>query len=352
MSDTAANINTYSSPSVASDRSVEIRAAMSLSNLVILPPQGVNLEEPLTPVATALPVLADTDDAKEAPTSPDMDIDIGELAETGHVGEVGDTVDANMSEDEKMVTDSSPAVNGSDASPVADGADPSAVVKREFICMNDVGSKCQTGQYTLNLSRKVISDHFGRNKACTRIVKDWPLFCRKHYQRATYNVRQWQDRKVQLIVNQFDVIEEQFPGTKYEIVFKKSEEQRLNTFSRKVAQGMNPDEAESFVVARDNKHFEAPIKVIRELAQDHLGDDKTLEEVKQTCYLIQEMLDKGETKAVPAIEFLPQIDAEGNTYDKATGSSPRKAKSPKTPRVTKKGGIQKPSPKKARKAKA
>jgi hypothetical protein len=37
---------------------------------------------------------------------------------------------------------------------------------------NDDYNECKTGQYTMDLSRKVISDHFGRNKACTRIIKD------------------------------------------------------------------------------------------------------------------------------------------------------------------------------------
>lgn len=43
------------------------------------------------------------------------------------------------------------------------------LIDREFVCMNDEYSKCRTGQYNLALSRKVISDHFGRNKACTRV---------------------------------------------------------------------------------------------------------------------------------------------------------------------------------------
>ena len=53
---------------------------------------------------------------------------------------------------------------------------------------------------------------------------DWPLFCRKHYQRATYNQKLWQSRKITLMLRQFNIIEAQFPGTKYIVAPKKTEE--------------------------------------------------------------------------------------------------------------------------------
>ncbi|KAF2247817.1 hypothetical protein BU26DRAFT_403827, partial [Trematosphaeria pertusa] len=203
---------------------------------------------------------------------------------------------------------------------------------REFECMNDEHTSCKTGQYTKDLSRKVISDHFGRNKACTRLIKSWPLFCRKHYQRATYNTAKWQVRKIELILRQFDIIEGQIPGTTYNVVLKKSEEQRLNTYSRKFTSNHgNADEAAAAVVPDEGKHFEAPINVLRELELD-LGPNKSIHEVKGTVNLILDMLKKEETKQVPSIEFLPELDEEGR---------PTKGKTPKKARVSKKGAVKK-----------
>jgi hypothetical protein len=209
--------------------------------------------------------------------------------------------------------------------------------EREFICKNDETSRCITGQYTLLLSRKVISDHFGRNKACTRDITDWPLFCRKHYQRATYNKQLWQIRKLGLIFRQFDVIERQFPGTTYDIHFKKSEEARLNHYSRKIAAGWSEDEAAKSVVAKDTKkHFEAPIEILRELDLD-LGTNKSIDEVKDITQKILRQITDEATSQVPAIEFLPNLPSKI--------ASPKKLKVPKTPSPKKRRNAKTPSSK-------
>jgi len=321
--------NTITTEASSEDKSTDIRATMSVSNLLTPPSHNVDVPDPSTPVATAPSAPADAPvtpqaaatDIKEAPSS-SLASDIARL-------------------DHDMDVESSPIAAGASAAPV----------EREFECKNDDYAECQTGQYTIALSRKVISDHFGRNKSCTKVIKDWPLFCRKHYQRATYNSDQWQARKLQLVLRQFKIIEEQFPGTMYTVALKKSEEDRLNLYSRKVASGMDNEDAAEFVVPRTNKHFEAPIDTLRELAMD-LGADKTLEEVEQTVHNITNMLELGETKQVPSIEFLPQLNEHGNTWTMATGGSPRKGKSPKTSRVNRKGGVQKPATPKKAKAKA
>ncbi|EOA92043.1 uncharacterized protein SETTUDRAFT_85844 [Exserohilum turcica Et28A] len=216
-------------------------------------------------------------------------------------------------------------------------------IHREFICMNDEHTRCQTGQYTKDLSRKVISDHFGRNKACTRDITDWPLFCRKHYQRATYNKAKWQIRKVQLIFRQLDVIEKQFPGTTYDIALKKSEEARLNQYSRHITSGLSGEAAEQRVAPIPGKNFEAPIDVLRELDQ-WLGRGKSYDEVKKIVDVILQMLEAHECEQVPSIEFLPRLPARFASSTKTPAKS-RAAKSPKslkTPsHVSDKGSVKK-----------
>jgi hypothetical protein len=218
-------------------------------------------------------------------------------------------------------------------------------IEREFVCINDEFTHCRTGQYTKDLSRKVISDHFGRNKACTRDLTDWPLFCRKHYQRATYNKELWQVRKLNLILRQFDIIDGKFPGTTYDIVLKKSEETRLNEYSRKIAAGLAPADAAAAVAPRPAKHFEAPIDVLRELDQ-YLGRSKSMQGAKDTVDVILQMLQEKETEQVPAIEFLPQLPmstpSPKRSTPKKTAKSSTPKKSSKSPsRVSAKGSIQK-----------
>lgn len=227
-----------------------------------------------------------------------------------------------------------------------------------FKCMNDEFDECQTGQISASLSRKVISDHFGRNKvrfvgtvlqtmsltyikACTRLITDWPLFCRKHYQRATYNQKLWQARKVLLIVRQFGIIEAQFPGTKYTVVLKKSEEQRLNTFSRKLAAGVDEATAAALVASQPGKHFEAPVNVLREIEQlGCLGEDKSKADVEATVDSLRDMLETGETDQIPSIEFLPQIDQNGGPY---IAQDRKKTPKKSTSRISAKGSVTKPS---------
>lgn len=230
-------------------------------------------------------------------------------------------------------------------------------IKREFTCMHDEFSKCRTGQYTLILSRKVISDHFGRNKACTRSVSDWPLFCRKHYQRATYNKDLWQLRKVKLILRQFDIIEREYPGTTYDVTLKRAEEDRLNEFSRKIASGMSASEAADAVAPAPGKTFEAPIDVLRELDQ-YLGKGKTMRQVKDTMDVIYQMLQEKDTEQVPSIEFLPQLPGKTPTPSPQKSKTPVKARilaspsaspsktpsktpSKATPRISTRGGVKK-----------
>lgn len=302
-----------------------IRDAMSFSNLLtdlaapkIFTPEPAAdapvLEPPSTPKRS--PSRAQDDPASPADT---VMSDFTELSEEAVAGEGTEQATATVAYDD--------------------------LVEREFTCMNDEYSKCRTGQYTLALSRKVISDHFGRNKACTRLVTDWPLMCRKHYQRNTYNKELWQVRKVKLILRQFDVIEAEFPGTTYDITLKKSEEDRLNEFSRKIAGGMGAEDAAAAVAPISGKAFEAPVDVLRELDQ-YIGKSKTMQNVKDTMDVILQMLQEKETEQIPSIEFLPQIPGKTSAPKKSpakthVAKSPSKSPSKSSPRTSARGGVKK-----------
>lgn len=221
-------------------------------------------------------------------------------------------------------------------------SDPNA--PREFECMF-TDEACNTKQVTLNLSRKVISNHFGRNKACTRRITEWPLFCRKHYQRATYQPDTWQLRKITLIERQFQTIERTDPGTTYTVSLKKSEMDRLNTFARATDSGLSAPEAGKLVAPNpDVKSFQAPIDVLREL-QYELGSGKTYTQVLHILSVIFSMVKKNETQQVPSIEFLPEFPSLKPVKAKAP-AAPKKTKTPKAKgtggRVSSKGAVQKP----------
>ncbi|KAJ4989522.1 hypothetical protein SVAN01_05057 [Stagonosporopsis vannaccii] len=299
-----------------------IRDAMSFSNLL----NDSVAPKALTPeLASEVPVL-------ELPSTPKHSSTLNEDGPTS-------TADTIMS-DPTDENDCSSLTK----QPTEDSVDDDSL-EREFVCMNDEYSKCRTGQYTLALSRKVISDHFGRNKACTRDLTDWPLFCRKHYQRATYNKQLWQIRKVKLILRQFDVIEAQFPGTSYDITLKKSEEDRLNEFARKISGGMSAENAAAAVAPVSGKAFEAPIDVLRELDQ-YIGKGKSMQDVKDAMDVVLQMLHEKETEQVPSIEFLPKLPGKVQTpktspaksrVAKSSSKSPSKG----SPRTSTRGSIKK-----------
>jgi hypothetical protein len=300
-----------------------IRNAMSFSNL--LSDEPAEPKDSIPKLVVEVPVL-------EPPSTPKRRLSPAE----DHVTSPAYTVVSETSE----LTEEVDSPDDEQQTAVDDD-----LIEREFVCMNDEYSKCRTGQYTLALSRKVISDHFGRNKACTRDLTDWPLFCRKHYQRATYNKELWQVRKVKLILRQFDVIEAEFPGTTYDITLKKSEEDRINEFSRKIAQGMSAEDAAAAVAPAAGKAFEAPIDVLRELDQ-YIGKGKTMSEAKDAMDVISQMFQEKETEAVPAIEFLPQLPGRIATPKKSPAKSrlpksPSKSPSKGSPRTSARGGVRK-----------
>jgi hypothetical protein len=324
-----------------------VRDTMSLSN--ILTPSASAAPRSAAPDITAdAPVLAAPEVTADAPVPASPSTPTKSATAANKVEETS-SPDVVMSEAAGDTASDPNDFPEDDAEAEAEDVPDS---EREFICKNDETSRCITGQYTKGLSRKVISDHFGRNKACTRDITDWPLFCRKHYQRATYNKQLWQIRKLNLIFRQFDVIEAQFPGTTYDIHFKKSEEARLNEYSRKVASGWSEDAAAKAVAAVQGKHFEAPIEILRELDLD-LGKKKSIDEVKEVAEKILKQITDEATLQVPAIEFLPNLPGKTASPKKSTKvpktPSPKKSRAKKTStpkgtpgRVSTKGSVKKP----------
>ncbi|KAL1594504.1 hypothetical protein SLS60_010264 [Paraconiothyrium brasiliense] len=296
---------------------------------------------PISPTPTVAPAAPSGGNADTMASDYILEEVVQDTAPSGAVSPVPSTGTAPANGDGHAVASGASKTTGVEMKTEV-GAATNGTPAGTFKCMNDEFEECRTGQTTMELSRKVISDHFGRNKACTRLIADWPLFCRKHYQRATYNQKLWQSRKITLILRQFNIVEAQFPGTKYTVALKKSEEQRLNTFSRKLAAGKTEREAAAMVAPTEKgKHFEAPVNVLREIEQlNYLGEDKTKAEAEAAVNTIRDMLESEDTTQVPSIEFLPQLDAAGSPYDASN-----RRKTPKKPnmRVSQKGAITKPS---------
>jgi hypothetical protein len=175
---------------------------------------------------------------------------------------------------------------------------------REFICRGNAPFRCYTGQYTKELSRKVISNYFGRNKACTRNITEWPLFCRKHYQRASYNKKVWQTRKLKLIVQQLNMIEKKHPGTTYNIQVKKSEQRLLEMCARPTSFDISENGVEKSIVQSEWESLE--LSTIHEF-YTLLGDKKSFADAQNVAERILGKLKDGTMKQLPSIEFLPRL---------------------------------------------
>ncbi|KAL5118839.1 hypothetical protein ACEQ8H_003161 [Pleosporales sp. CAS-2024a] len=307
-----------------------VRGTMSFSNILASPPAsatppestGDALVEATSPTPPVTPKKdGDCADVEDKTASPTTDTELSELTPL-------EAADIFAADDGKDLPDD----------------------QREFICMNDELSRCVTGQYTKDLSRKVISDHFGRNKACTRDISSWPLFCRKHYQRATYNKPLWQLRKLELIYHQLDVIEQEFPGTTYNVALKKSEAARLEKYCLMVMSGRSAEEAAAATAPTKGKHFEAPITILRELYMD-MGEGRSIDYVKTVVQKIHAQIKDGDTTQVPSIEFLPNLGGNNVSPKKAPNTpTPKKTRTAKTPtskgtpgRLSAKGSVKKPA---------
>jgi hypothetical protein len=186
----------------------------------------------------------------------------------------------------------------------------SSLKAQPISCCFDDNEPCTTGQRTIGECRKAVSDHFGRNKAETQAIQNWKWICRKHYQRGAYQVEQWQERKLHMIMDQLELIEAQKPGVTYTVGFASGEKERLSDYYTISAQ--NPDKAKSLLTVRPKDSKQAPIWVLKELdnairSKGNSGNQqKTMEDCIGYLMMIGQWREEGKIIRIPQIEFVPE----------------------------------------------
>jgi hypothetical protein len=214
-----------------------------------------------------------------------------------------------------------------------------------FTCEHFGGSGvCHTLQVNTVDQRLCVSDYFGRNKSKTRGIKRPITWCRKHYQRFSYQAKSWQATKLFLINQQLDRIEEDDPGTIYNISLKKSEEKRLSEANNNKAGGNTTN-------TKNAKKDEAPIAALQYIYDNFLGNNKAKEVCKEFVTWCGEELKKGTFENIPRVEMVPQFmdqvedqqELESSEDEEMTDATPtQNAVVKKTSRISQKGAIQKP----------
>lgn len=198
------------------------------------------------------------------------------------------------------------------------GGDPH---NREFTCW--VHPDCRTKQYTLALSRKMVSDYFGRNKKQTQLVADarWIRACRKHYQRKSYQ-DSWRTYKGKVVIQQLHRIADQAPGrVAFKVTLKASEERRLSEYVGRLSSAdalfdANAPEARATDDANPDR---APLAVLREIKQfvarretgapgEGLLRARDCEELVNRAI---RMVKDGRCVRLPLFEMLPQFPDPG-----------------------------------------
>jgi hypothetical protein len=200
------------------------------------------------------------------------------------------------------------------------------------------GGRCRTMQVDALASRLCVSDYFGRNKSATRLIKRPITWCRKHYQRFSYQAKSWQGTKLFLIQEQLERIECDDPSTTYNISLKKSELKRLS-------EANNGDKIA--VAARPLKKDESPIDSLQYIYDNILGNNKTKEECEEFVRWCSQERAKGTFDIIPRVEMVPNLkdddDAvEDREDDIMTDATPiTKTTSKKVSRISAKGAIKK-----------
>jgi hypothetical protein len=174
--------------------------------------------------------------------------------------------------------------------------------KKVFECEQD---DCFTMQFLIGDSRLCISDAFGRNKTNTRAIQRPMRWCRKHYQRASHKLT-WPLVKTSLILDQLERIEEDDPGTTYDIALSKSEVQRLSKYNNDTARGrmvLTPGSTTK------NKE-KATIPVLQHIYTNFCGTDKTKSECEDLIHWCRFEMTAGRMTHVPGFEMVPNLVTE------------------------------------------
>ncbi|OJD37535.1 putative pathogenicity factor [Diplodia corticola] len=213
---------------------------------------------------------------------------------------------------------------------------------REFNCWAVPHSRCMTGQYTLPLSRKMVSDYFGRNKAGTRRVQPrrWIRACRKHYQRQSYQ-DSWRWHKGRVVIRQLQLIAaQQQPPLTFRVALKSSEEKRLERYKGGLVDAGRLFDRHREEVTRldEEKPDQAPLAVLQDIKEfvRQRGGEAACLGAADCEELVGRAIDWVKGKKclrLPLFEMMPLFaDEEGAEKEKKT----KKKKTKATPAAGKK----------------
>ncbi len=198
---------------------------------------------------------------------------------------------------------------------------------------------CQTGQFELGQTRKVVSDYFGRNKRETKQIPRWITYCRKHYQRCSYNNDSYKFLKLELIRTQFEIIDAWRPGKRYKITLSKKNLERLSAYYKECATAprsmrqrilaprpKTPDEktttnekGKAKDKDKEPEDPETPMNVLLDL-QRFLGDDKSKQDAEAFVNFLEQLMNEEVVSHLPHVEFLPHMEPKTSPALKRTRS--------------------------------
>jgi hypothetical protein len=185
--------------------------------------------------------------------------------------------------------------------------------EREFICEIPFGCGNYL-QYSLKESRKCVSDFFGRNKTCTKLIAQPIIWCRAHYQQKGYHKRTWRFERLQLVSEQFRRIEKQEPSILYTLVPIRGESERIISIVEK-DKDIPPKEA----THGRGQHYRAPRWALMRIYNRFVGENFTMEDCIEFLTWAEKHMKLGHLQQIPQIEFLPQFQACFTSNKKGLG---------------------------------
>ncbi|KAK8175989.1 hypothetical protein IWX90DRAFT_128551 [Phyllosticta citrichinensis] len=204
---------------------------------------------------------------------------------------------------------------------------------REFECT--YGNPCMLGQYTVNLSRKMVSDYFGRNKKATAMIEGkWIMSCRKHYQRLSYQ-ESWPFTKADIVQSQLVEINQIEPNMTWEIKLKNSEEKRLTDYLHDCSQnGSAPvwsSPTATFIPDGTNGKKQSSLAVLHSL-HGFCGKAKTTQDCRDIIAAATAALHSGKAVQFPLFEMIPQFTSLAKRKRSASSASGNEGPSQGRPR--------------------